>query len=116
MRRFVAFAICIFSVPVFAQDIAEPFKVGTFEIDGAPEVGIVLRDSLIIELDAANAALERSASYPSVPMPANMIELIERYDYGLKRRLYEIVNDHVENGRLDGNRPDYIHYVAGVRT
>jgi len=116
MRRFVAFAICIFSVPVFAQDIAEPFKVGTFEIDGAPEVGIVLRDSLIIELDAANAALERSASYPSVPMPANMIQLIERYDYGLKRRLYEIVNDHVNNGRLDGNRPDYVHYVAGVRT
>ena len=28
----------------------EPFKVGTFEIDGVPRVGIVLRDSLIIDL------------------------------------------------------------------
>ena len=39
------------------QDIAEPFKVGTFEIDGVPQVGIVLRDSLVIELNAANATL-----------------------------------------------------------
>ena len=41
------------------QDIAEPFKVGTFEMAGSPAVGIVLRDSIIIELDAANAALEK---------------------------------------------------------
>ena len=82
------------------QEVAEPFKVGTFEIDGKPEVGIVLRDSLILELDGANAALERDATYPALPMPADMIELIERYEYGLRRRLYEIVNMHVEGGLL----------------
>lgn len=97
-----------------AQDVAEPFKVGTFEIDGSPQVGIVLRDSLIIELDAANAALERQASYPAVPSPEDMLELIERYDYGLKRRLYEIVNEHV--AMLGDNRPNYVHDVDDVRT
>jgi len=30
------------------QTIAEPFKVGTFEINGAATVGIVLRDQLIV--------------------------------------------------------------------
>lgn len=119
MRRayLVAFlSLVLTPIAGIAAEIAEPFKVGTFEIDGSPEVGVVLRDSLIIELDAANAALEKSAMYPDVPMPADMIELIERYEYGLKRRLYEIVNDHVNNDRLGDARPDYVHNVDDVRT
>jgi 2-keto-4-pentenoate hydratase/2-oxohepta-3-ene-1,7-dioic acid hydratase in catechol pathway len=100
----------------FAQDIAEPFKVGTFDSGGSPWVGIVLRDSLIVELDAANAALERNSGYPEIPVPAHMIELIERYDYGVRRRLYEIVNDLVGNNMLGAARPDYVHDVADVRT
>jgi 2-keto-4-pentenoate hydratase/2-oxohepta-3-ene-1,7-dioic acid hydratase in catechol pathway len=98
------------------SDIAEPFKVGTFEINGAPQVGVVLRDSLIIDLSAANAALERNSNYPAVPLPADMTELISRYDYGMKRRLYEIVNYHARNGLLDDDRPDYIYEVDQVRT
>lgn len=98
-----------------AQTIAEPFKVGTFEIDGAPMVGIVLRDSLVIELDAANLALEKSANYPQIPLPANMLELINRYEYGLKRRLYEIVNSLHANDHLGSNRPEYVHDVADVK-
>ena len=99
-----------------AQEIAEPFKVGTFEINGQPTVGIVLWDDRILELDAANAALERSAQYPAVPMPADMIELIERYDYGLKRRIYEIVNAHVAMREQGVERPAYVHEVGAVRT
>lgn len=117
MRAFVSVlfaSLLLFSAAGSAQDIAEPFKVGTFEINGSPRVGIVLRDSLIIELGAANAALERHASYPAIPAPANMIELIERYDYGLKRRLYEIVNEHVDG--LEDDRPDYVHDVDDVKT
>ena len=100
----------------FAQSIAEPFKVGTFEINGAPTVGIVLRDSLIVELNAANLALEKGTSFPQIPLPANMIELIGRYDYGLKRRLYEIVNHLVANNSLGNDRPGYVHDVSAVRT
>lgn len=96
--------------------VAEPFKVGTFEIDGAPQVGIVMRDSLVIELTAANAALEKLPAYPAVPPPADMLELIERYDYGLKRRLYEIVNHVVAADQLGRARPAHVHDVEDVRT
>ena len=97
---------------------AEPFKVGTFEIDGAPTVGIVLRDSVVAELDAANAALELNPLYPRVPMPEDMVELIGRYEYGLKLRLYEIVNRLVAEDDLLGaeGRPGYVHDVDDVRT
>ena len=96
--------------------IVEPFKVGTFEIDGRARVGIVLRDSLIVELDAANAALETSAAHPALPMPADMLELIERYEYGLRRRLYEIVNHLNASYRLGQERPAYVHSLGDVRT
>ena len=106
-------------IPLMAQapTSAEPFKVGTFEIGGAPTVGIVLRDSLVVELNAANTALEMDSSYPAIPMPADMLELIGRYEYGLKPRLYEIVNDLVASGRIGADsRPDFVHEVADVRT
>lgn len=103
-------------LPGWSQAIAEPFKVGTFEIDGTPEVGIVLRDRLVVELDAANLALERDAAYPKVPLPADMLGLISRYDYGLKRRLYEIVNYLIAGDRLAMRRPEYVHDVGDVRT
>jgi 2-keto-4-pentenoate hydratase/2-oxohepta-3-ene-1,7-dioic acid hydratase in catechol pathway len=95
----------------------EPFKLGTFEIQGVPRVGIVLRDSIVVALDAANTALERNPVYPRLPMPADMLELISRYEYGLKPRLYEIVNDLVRNNRLTPTpRPEYVHDVASVKT
>ena len=99
-----------------ADDILAPFKVGTFAIEDEPRVGLVLRDSLIVELDAANTALERDGSVPQLPMPADMLELIARYEYGLKKRLYEIVNDLVLSGALDDNRPAYIHTLDEVDT
>jgi len=99
-----------------ARSIAEPFKVGTFEIDGQPTVGIVLRDSLVLELEAANAALERTGRYASVPMPDDMLGLIERYEYGMQPRLYEIVNFVVDAGMLGSDQPAWVHGVDSVRT
>jgi 2-keto-4-pentenoate hydratase/2-oxohepta-3-ene-1,7-dioic acid hydratase in catechol pathway len=99
-----------------AAPSVEPFKVGTFEIRGVPHVGIVLRDSLVVDIEAANLALETNSVYPKIPSPANMLELIERYEYGLKRRLYEIVNNLVAGDMLDENRPDYVYDVAELRT
>jgi len=102
-----------------AMTSVEPFKLGTFEIDGEGDktIGILLRDQLIIELDDANRALERGPEYPAVPMPADMKELISRYEYGLKYRLYEIVNYVVNNNRLTGRmQADFVHDVDDVRT
>ncbi|SVA51165.1 uncharacterized protein METZ01_LOCUS104019, partial [marine metagenome] len=96
---------------------SEPFKLGTYENEGRIFVGIVLRDQLIIELGPANTDLEGQRDYATMPMPQDMLGLIERYDYGLKYRLYEIVNHLVENDRLAaGVRPGYIHPLSDVRT
>ena len=66
-NRFVPGLALLLLLPLagWSQSIAEPFKVGTFEIDGAPTVGIVLQDRLIVEFDAANLALERDAARAS---------------------------------------------------
>ena len=103
---------------VYAQDAesVEPFKVGTFAIDDVPTVGLVMRDDqLIVELTAANRAMELLPQYASMVMPADMLGLIEQYEYGLKYRIYEVVNWLNEEGLLEsGNQPDYIHPVADV--
>jgi 2-keto-4-pentenoate hydratase/2-oxohepta-3-ene-1,7-dioic acid hydratase in catechol pathway len=91
-----------------AMSSVEPFKVGTFEIGGAPTVGIVLRDALVIDLAAANTALEIDPIYAHVNAPVDMLELIGQYEYGLKYRIYEIVNNVVGNDLLEA---DYIHPV-----
>jgi 2-keto-4-pentenoate hydratase/2-oxohepta-3-ene-1,7-dioic acid hydratase in catechol pathway len=96
---------------------AQPFKLGTFEIEGDQRIGIVLQDKLIVELEAANRALERNPAYPRLPMPENMLELIGQYEYGLKFRLYEIVNDLARSNRITATpRPRFIYDVGQVRT
>ena len=89
----------------------EPFKVGTFEIDGTQTVGVVLRDALIIDLAAANTALEADPAYEHIDAPADMLGLIEQYEDGLKSRIYEIVNNVVGNDLLEA---DYVHGVEYV--
>ena len=97
--------------------VAEPFKVGTFEVDGAPRLGLVLRDALVVEIGEANRALERSPAYPAFPAPADMLDLIGRYEYGVQRRLYEIVNHLAANEMLaEGERPGFVRRVEDVRT
>ncbi len=110
-----------FSAPLAAQggpeiEIAEPFKVGTFEIGGVPRVAVVLRDALVVDIEEANRDLERNPAYPPVPPPADMIDLIGRYEYGIRLRLYEIVNDLVARGGLSGGgRADFVHDLEAVR-
>lgn len=101
---------------VEAQTVVEPFKVGTFEIDGVPTVSLVLRDQHIVDIARANRDLERNDLYPTVPPPEDMLDLIARYEYGMKHRLYEMVNWIVDGGMLGGDRPDYIHQLDDVRT
>jgi 2-keto-4-pentenoate hydratase/2-oxohepta-3-ene-1,7-dioic acid hydratase in catechol pathway len=103
---------------VFAQDMesVEPFKVGTFAINDVPTVGLVVRDdSLIVELEAANRAMELRPQYAKMAMPEDMLGLIEQYEYGLKYRVYEVVNWMVAESLLESrNLPDYVHPVADV--
>ena len=118
----IALTVCMSPAFVSAQSAmnsAEPFKLGTFENHGEGDktIGIVLRDQIIVELNAANMAVEQGPDYPAIPMPENMRELIGRYEYGLRYRLYEIVNYVVSNNRLSGRtRADFVHDVEDIRT
>ena len=98
-----------------AVEPAEPFAVGTFEKGGAPTLGLVLRNALVVDLGAAGADFERSARATSMTMPDDMLELIERYDDGLRERLYAIVNFLAAGDRLEGSRPAYVHDVNAIR-
>ena len=100
-----------------SANTVEPFKLGTFEIHGAATLGIVLRDQLIVDLHAANAAFEADPAHPKLPMPSDMLELIDRYEHGVKYRLFEIVNDLVASDRLSqGVRPSFVYDVDELRT
>ena len=107
-------------VIVYAQamESAEPFKVGTFAIDDVPTVGLVMRnDELIVDLAAANRAMELLPRYSHVAIPENMLGLIEQYEYGLKFRIYEVVNWLVEENLLEGSeRRSFVHPVGTVDT
>jgi 2-keto-4-pentenoate hydratase/2-oxohepta-3-ene-1,7-dioic acid hydratase in catechol pathway len=97
--------------------VAEPFKLGTFRTTGEPFVGIVLRDSLIIDVGAANAELLRNPQLPTVQVPSDMLGIISAYEYGVERRLYDIVNWAVRGNLLTGaGRAPWVHDVARVRT
>src|SRR5687767_15885611 len=99
-----------------AAQSAEPYKVGTFSSGTSEWVGVVLRDRFVVELAQANAALEKTRSWPRRAMPADMVGLIADYESGLKGRIYAIVNDVVQANALTGTRPAYIREVNQVRT
>ena len=56
------FIACVVTGALAAAQAATPFKLGTFERDGRTFVGIVLRESLVIDFPAAHAALSTPAS------------------------------------------------------
>jgi 2-keto-4-pentenoate hydratase/2-oxohepta-3-ene-1,7-dioic acid hydratase in catechol pathway len=110
-------ALLLVSGQVAAQAIesAEPFKLATYSVDGTQSIGLVLRDSLVVEIDAANQNLQQDPAYPDMAMPEDMLGLIGLYEYGLKTRLYEVVNHLLDDRMLSGsNRPSFIHDVADV--
>ena len=99
-----------------ASESAEPFKVGTFAINDVPTVGLVMRDDrLVIDLVAANRAMQLLPQYSDIDIPSDMIGLIEQYEYGLKYRVYEVVNWMVDKQLLSGStRRDFVHDVDTV--
>ncbi|HSF15948.1 MAG TPA: fumarylacetoacetate hydrolase family protein [Vicinamibacteria bacterium] len=97
--------------------VSEPFKLGTFAIQGAPTLGLVLRDRYVVELEAANQDYELNPLHSRISMARDMKELAGRYHLGLRDRLYEVVNQVTSRNMLDGpSRPSYVHDVASLRT
>jgi 2-keto-4-pentenoate hydratase/2-oxohepta-3-ene-1,7-dioic acid hydratase in catechol pathway len=87
-----------------------PFKLGTFERNGRPFVGIVLDESVVIDFAAAHAAIRTPAS--TVAMPADMKDLIVRYDAGLRARIGDIVRAVRTAG---ASRPAYAYELRALK-
>ena len=124
MPRFVIAALALALVsPLAAYAQAgsaaksvEPFKVGTFRIGGTTTVGLVLRDTLVVDLVQANAALEKSRSFAARAIPSDMVDLIAEYESGLKGRIYAIVNELVQAKVFEGKQPAYVRQLKEVQT
>jgi 2-keto-4-pentenoate hydratase/2-oxohepta-3-ene-1,7-dioic acid hydratase in catechol pathway len=86
-----------------------PFKLGTFERNGRPFVGIVLRESVVIDFAAAHAAIRPPSM---VAAPTDMKDLISRYDTGLRARIGEVVRAVEAAG---ASRPAYAHELSAVK-
>lgn len=116
LSAMLVFATSPAEVSAQAMESVQPFKVGTFAINDVPTVGLVVNnDQLIVDLAAANRAMELQPQYSHITIPGDMLGLIEQYEYGLKYRVYEVVNWLVEENLLSGsNRPSYIHPVSTV--
>ena len=108
---FAAVAMLVVTVATFGQT-AQPFKLGTFEQGGRAFVGIVLKDSLVIDLAQASAALKTPAS--QIASPVDMKDLIARYDSGVRARINEIL---LNTKPLDNaGRPAFVQELKAVRT
>jgi 2-keto-4-pentenoate hydratase/2-oxohepta-3-ene-1,7-dioic acid hydratase in catechol pathway len=92
-----------------AQQGATAFKLGTFERQGNQFVGIVLRDSVVIDLSAAHAAL---ATGSKLAAPSDMKDLIARYDSGVRDRIVEVVKSVEAAG---SSRPAYVYDVKTIK-
>jgi 2-keto-4-pentenoate hydratase/2-oxohepta-3-ene-1,7-dioic acid hydratase in catechol pathway len=84
-----------------AQPGATPFKLGTFEAQGREFIGLVLRDEVILDIAAANAAFERAnPAAPKLQFPADLKEVIARYDaeFGPRLRALAAANANARAG------------------
>jgi 2-keto-4-pentenoate hydratase/2-oxohepta-3-ene-1,7-dioic acid hydratase in catechol pathway len=101
---------CLMAAALTQAQAPAPFKLGTFERNGRPFIGIVLDESVVIDFAAAHAAIRTPAS--TVEMPADMKDLIVRYDAGLRARIGDIVRAVRAAGV---SRPAYAYELRAVK-
>jgi len=90
-----------------------PFKLGTFERSGQAFLGLVLKDTQVVDIPQANAAFQSSnASAPKLDAPADMKQLIVRYDAEWKERLAAIART-VATAR---SAPTYAYALDTLKT
>jgi len=110
MKRIVAAAVCAGTLAagvILSAQAPAPFKLGTFQLQGRTFIGIV-RDTQVIDLAAAHAAIPG----PRIAAPADMKDLIARYD-GMRDRIYAIVKTIAAQGTA---RPAYVYDISSLKT
>ena len=103
LTSLLAAAACA-APPPAAQPSSTPFKLGTFQADEPAFVGVVLDESVVIDLAAAGATMGFEA-------PADMKDLITRYERDVRDQIRLAIGS-VE--AADGDRPAYVHDVAAL--
>ena len=89
----------------------QPFKLGTFERQGRVFLGMVLRDTQVVDIAQANADWE--SHYPAaekLTIPGDMKELIARYEAGFRERLYAVAHE-----AADALNPQYVYRVSDIK-
>ncbi len=108
---FVVFAAVI-RVAAQGGPAAVPFKLGTLEQNGRTFLGLVLRDTQVVDIARANAAFEAAnGSAPRLTVPSDMKQLIARYDAEWKPRLAAIA----KTVSSAATAPAYVVPVSAVK-
>jgi 2-keto-4-pentenoate hydratase/2-oxohepta-3-ene-1,7-dioic acid hydratase in catechol pathway len=115
MTRLVIVFAMVVLIPtgVLAQG-TPPFKLGTFEVGGRTFVGIVVKESIVIDFAQASAEVKSPAS--TVKPPTDMKDLIARYDSGIRVRINEILDYLLKTKAPDSGRLSFVHELKAVRT
>jgi 2-keto-4-pentenoate hydratase/2-oxohepta-3-ene-1,7-dioic acid hydratase in catechol pathway len=109
----VAVAGCSQSTEAQSGGPAVPFKLGTFDQNGRTFVGLVLRDTQVVDVAQANTAFEGSnGSAPRLTAPTDMTQLIAQYESGWKDRLGAIAR----TVSAASSAPAYAYPVASLKT
>ena len=94
-----------------AETTAVPFKLGTFSAGNHEILGLVLKDSQVVDIAVANQAYERrNRAAARVRMPGDMRDLIERYDAEVGPRLRELARF-----ATDAPSGPYLHPLKDVK-
>ncbi len=95
-----------------AAPAAVPFKLGTFQVAGQEKIGLVLRDSIVVDIAAANQEYQRrNGKAAKVRAPSDMTDLIARYDAEVGPRLRELARF-----AADAGPAAYVHPMSEVKT
>ena len=115
MSRLSKTALLIWAVAAGATLLGQtgtPFKLGTFDLNGRTFVGVVMKDAVVMDLAEASAALKTPAA--KVAMPADMKDLIARWDNGVRARIGEIL---ANTKQLEAaGKPAFVHPLKSVKT
>jgi 2-keto-4-pentenoate hydratase/2-oxohepta-3-ene-1,7-dioic acid hydratase in catechol pathway len=95
---------------LLGQGQSVAFKLGTFQAQARTFVGIVLRDSVVVDFAAASRAITPASN---VALPTDMKDLIARYNTGLRERIIQVAQS--VNAQT-GARPAYVYDVKAVKT
>jgi 2-keto-4-pentenoate hydratase/2-oxohepta-3-ene-1,7-dioic acid hydratase in catechol pathway len=108
MRRIPAAVLAVGMAMVVTAQSPTPYKLGMFQRGDVEFIGVVIGDR-VIDLAAANGDVPGGGQ---VVPPADMKQLIARYDAGLRARIVEIVRVVAASG---AKAPPYVYARSTIR-